>query len=672
MADVAYSIKITLESVKVKDPDDGDVYFIASINGSSLGRSKIFDMKAGDTADLKPLGWSREVRVLGSPSPIKIELGAWDHDKLSKDDDLGALSVSVSSPWKERKQTVTSSGGNLELTFTVGVTKIELKGAATAVVSRQYDGSTYVSTLARPNVAVATFTEILGLNKPGADNRPVKDPGTTRGSDYVKGYLSEDDKGRIFVNRKPDGTWDKGKQYIELTAVVEPAWVKLPAGAKMVWSFEDPDDPTNEPPNVHPDAGKILDPNDYAGAAKVGAKDGDNDPNGKGKAKPKFEEIDPKFALSGAETLIDVPTRTTKVRFHVSDIAGDNFKVKAEVKADPTIDLTLAAETGVMTVWSRIDLEYVKMKTAAELPVDQISAHYDMACVQVDVSLKREVTGASDLPQMGKDDNAAGTMCDDYATKAKGEFTMEGKPGWFFIVAARRFLPSTKTKILYEGPAEVQSGNVRLPKGTTLASTPVVVRVFEPAKIVGAKKPKPNDHNTHIKFSIKKKTGLDLILVAHDFHEVDNPDVSFLDATLKEYGFADGTAIEVQVLTDGDDSLITAGISPGGADIGGKHFFGGRLLIFTESTGASEYLTVLCHELCHAFDNAHKCGNWDWKLQPNRTSCCMCYWFQFVLDDAAPRKAIMWTQNRARPDLCAQHIRHMRDYHLEDNPGLGW
>ncbi len=50
----------------------------------------------------------------------------------------------------------------------------------------------------------------------------------------------------------------------------------------------------------------------------------------------------------------------------------------------------------------------------------------------------------------------------------------------------------------------------------------------------------------------------------------------------------------------------------------------------------------------------------------------MCYWFQFVLDDGAPRKPIPWTQNRTKPNLCAMHIRRMRDYHLEVNLGLGW
>jgi len=117
---------------------------------------------------------------------------------------------------------------------------------------------------------------------------------------------------------------------------------------------------------------------------------------------------------------------------------------------------------------------------------------------------------------------------------------------------------------------------------------------------------------------------------------------------------------------------VTAGISPGGRTVGGKTFFGGRLIVFTRSMDAADYIRVLCHELCHAFDNAHKCGSWDWRLQPDRTSCCMNYWFQFVLDDGTPRKPISWTQNRTSADLCGPHLRRMRDYHLQDNPGLAW
>lgn len=666
-----YSIRVSLESVKVRDPDDGDVYFVAKIGGTSFGRSKIFQMSAGQTADLKPLNWYWEKAILGIPGAIPIELSAWDKDTFSADDPLGVVVTTASSPWTSRELKVGSADGNLELTYDISVTVVAVTGSAVAVVSRQHDGSPFVSTLAKPNVAVATLTKILGLYKPGVDNRPVKASGTTRDADYVDGYLSDDDAGRIFTNRLTDGTWQTGWHAIEITAVVEPAGVKLPANAKMVWSFEDPDDPTNEPPNVHPDAGKILDPNDYSGAVKTAAAPGDNDPSGKKKSSPKFEEVDPKYALSGNETLIDAATRTTRVRFRVSDIAGDNYRIKAVVKADPSLSMVVPAQTGIMTVWHRVDIEYIRMQSAAELPVEKIKDHYAIACVQVDVSLKRIVTGASDLPEMGSTDAVAYAACDGYATKASGEFSMEGQKGWFFIAAANAMLPAKSTSVLYEGKAEAQGDRVRLPAAVKLGSTkPAVVRIFNPAKIVGMPTPKPNDYSLHTKFQVAARVGRDLLLITHDFHEVDNPDVSFLDADLTAYGMAPGTSIDVQVMSEGDEALITGGISPGGVDIGGKHYFGGRLLVFTRNK--SDNIGTLCHELCHAFDNAHKCGNWDWTNQPNRTSCCMCYWFQFVLDDSTPRKPIAWTQNRASADLCAHHVRRMRDYHLEDNPGLGW
>jgi hypothetical protein len=441
----------------------------------------------------------------------------------------------------------------------------------------------------------------------------------------------------------------------------------------MVWSFDDPDDPTNEAPNVHDDAGKILDPNDYGAAGKTGATSGDNDPSGKKKQSPKFEQVDPAYALSGSETVIDVPTRTTKVRFLVSDIAGDNFTVKAQVKADPTIDLAAPAETGVMTMWDRIDLEYVRMDSAAELPVDQIAAHYDIACAQVDVSLKRVVTGAAaDLPQMGMDNDKARKGCDDYVTKAKGQFTKEGEGGWFFIVAASRMLPRSPATVLWEGDAQAFGPFVRLPPGLSLPGTPATVRVFNPAKIVGMVPPKPNDRNIHIKFTVSSVTGRNVFLDAHDFHLPEDPDNPFLEADLSHYGFPQGATIPIQLISFGDEALVTAGISPGGKKVANKNYFGGRLIVFTRSMDASDYIRVLCHELCHAFDNAHKCGNWDWVKQADRTSCCMNYWFQFVLDGSPTRAPIPWTQNRVMAELCGPHIRRMRDYHLQDNPGLAW
>jgi hypothetical protein len=182
----------------------------------------------------------------------------------------------------------------------------------------------------------------------------------------------------------------------------------------------------------------------------------------------------------------------------------------------------------------------------------------------------------------------------------------------------------------------------------------------------------PNDKDMHIKFRIRSITGREIELFEHDFHLPDSPNVSFMDAHLSHYGFVFNSTIKVQVLSEGDDALVTGGVSPGGVDIAGKHYFGGRLIVYTRSLDPPDLIRVLCHELCHAFDNAHKCGNFDWKNQVTRMACCMNYWFQFLLDNRTPRIAIPWTQNRVTADLCAPHIRRMRDYHLEENPGLGW
>ncbi len=519
----------------------------------------------------------------------------------------------------------------------------------------------------------ARIIEIKGLFKPGVDDRSVKPAGTTRSSGYEAGYISSDNKGRIFTNRDLNGAWRKDQQYIELTVQLEiiPSLCDLPADTKVKWIIEDPDDPINEPANVHPEAGKLIDPNDYTGNSKTGANANDNNPRRKATAAPRLEQIDAKCALSGDETLVDPTTLKSKVRFHVSDIAGDNYKIRA-LGVHPSVTVSTAAETGIMTVWHRVEIEYVKMSSANELPVDQIGRYYDIACVQVDVSEKRVVSGIADKASMGADDVSAGPACKNYCTSASGQFNHEGQGGWFFIAAANRFVPARASTILFEGNATAHGNTVRLPSGISLPGVPKVVRVFNSASIGAMAPPKPNDYDIHIKFVINAKSGRDLFITPHDFHLVNDPYNAFLEADLSHYGFSSGATIPVQVLSAGDESLVTGGISPGGIDLGGKHYFGGKLIVFTQTLTGSSVISTLCHELCHAFDNAHKCGNWDWEQKANRSSCCMNYWFQFVLNNATPRAPIPWTQNRQSANMCGQHIISIRDYHLEDNPGLGW
>jgi hypothetical protein len=673
---VVYSVELRCESVRMHNSagtQTRDVYFVAEVAGKRTGKTPILKAGPNTSVTLSGPAFSWDLQIPEKLAGISVTFECRQLDPSGSDRTIAALKFDAAGPWSTTPNRRTVKGTEFDLTYTLAVSMAVLQKAAVALVARQLPGSKKKNTLRTVNVAQVTLTEILGLYKPGYDDRAAPVPGTTRGSGYLKGYLSEDDRGRVFRNRTPDGGWKKDTQCLDLEVVIDPPTVRLPADAKVVWSFQDPDDPSNDPEHVEDSAGRWLDPNDYNHRRAPTTAGGDNDPNHKGKAQPRFEERDPKYALSNkCETLIDPASRTSKVRFHVSDIAGDNFRVKAEIKADPAFTHRLAAETGAFSVWDRVDLEYVKMDSALELPVEEISQYYDMAFAQVDVSLKRVVSGASDLPEMGSTDPSAHAMCVQYSSKAGGEFTMEGQGGWFFIVAANRFVSAQKAAILYEGDAHAHGNAVRLPVGTTLADTPALVRVFNPSSAATLGVPKPNDRNHHTKFEVKRKLGRDLEIVPHDFHKPDNPDHAFLKANLADYGLADGAKIPIQVLSFGDEALVVGGISPGGADANGKHYFGGRLIVFTRSLEPPDFIRTLCHELCHAFDNAHKCGNWDWVRQPKRESCCMNYWFQFVLDDHQPRRPIAWTQNRESAHLCAAHLRRMRDYHLQDNPGLGW
>jgi len=670
-----YSIKLTLESVEILDDSDvagpGEIFVVAKINDPAEMRSQTHSLDSGQTLTLGGASWTKEVVVWGRSS-VPIEVEVFDEDVFSNES-LGSVSFQAASPWGRGSFTQDAPSGKFRVNWTLGDTQVTAGVSGPVFVSRNHDGSLFVTTLARPPlIPVVKIIEIQGLYKPGVDDRSSPAPGTTKNSGYVPGYWSDDDKGRVFTNRALDGTWSKDSQYIELTAEVElfPSGSVLPPNTKIRWTRTDPDDPSNEPPGVHKDAGRLIDPNDYNAAGKTGPNPGDNDPRGAATASESLEEVDPLYALSGDETLVDSGTKLSKVRFHVSDIAGDNYRIKAEA-VHPSFGISIPFETGIITVWDRVEIEYVKMASATDLPVTQIAAHYEISCVQVDVSERREVSGAADKAFMGATDAAAYNGCDNYCSSA-GEFTHEGDGGWFFMVAARHFQPPKSTSILYEGNAEARDDVVRLPLGTSLASSPAVVRVFNAARIAALSPPKPNDPDIHIKFRVTSRSGRDLDIAPHDFHDPGDAMNSFLDADLSHYGFAHGSSIPVQVMSEGDDALVVAGISPGGTTIAGHHYFGGKLMVFTDVTSGAGELRTLCHELCHAFDNAHKCGNWDWQKKANRTGCCMNYWFQFILDDSSPRAPIQWTQNRLSAEMCGPHLVRIRDYHLEDNPGLGW
>ncbi len=266
--------------------------------------------------------------------------------------------------------------------------------------------------------------------------------------EYQAAYASADDLGRVYSNRIYDPgnptvtVWTKDRQYVDLAVDVLTGGIALPAEARVVWQVEDPDDPSNEDPLTHAEAGDTLDPNDYDGRdndddGTADNSDGD-DNSGSRDGLDVWEELDVAHALSeGNATAIS--SWASSVRFNATDDGGDNFILKAGLRLSAKGEPLDLQSTGVITTWKRVDVEYVKMTSAAPLTglVDGAANDaFAKAFVEVVSAAARDV---ADIAEMGVNRYAAGNACDLYVTSA-GEFQHEGDPGWFFAAAANHFV----------------------------------------------------------------------------------------------------------------------------------------------------------------------------------------------------------------------------------------
>jgi hypothetical protein len=325
--------------------------------------------------------------------------------------------------------------------------------------------------------AQLAITEAKGLFRPGGGGVGV----------YEAGYVSEDNQGRIYTNHAhapadPGTTaWTKNVQYVDITLAVQPAGAVWPDDTRVVWEWEDVDDPSNEDALTHTEAGHTLDPNDYDHRDNDGDGTRDNsdgaDNTGDRDGAPVWEGADAAhLLLNGNETTI--ANGVSSVRFNATDDGGDNFVVRASLKLTVGGEPVAVAETGVMTVWKRIDVEYVVMASAT--PLDgfvngQVNASYAKAYVEM-VAHERAVDdylAGGDL-QMGVNEYDASQACEAYVTEAGGEFKHEGDGGWFFCAAANHFVDSTgagPTPYLYVGPSWVCSDGLtlQLPIGESLS-----------------------------------------------------------------------------------------------------------------------------------------------------------------------------------------------------------
>ncbi len=528
------------------------------------------------------------------------------------------------------------------------------------------------NSLGPKQVSAGPYTQTVNVNvvDPNVTIETIKGLYDSSGA-YTVGYTSDDNLGRIYSNRTysandpTTSVWNKNKQYVDFSVrVTTETTLVLPAGARIVWEAQDPDDPSDD--GMTTQSAVAIDPNDYDSADSDNDgfdKDG-SDNTGTTDGASEWEEISGYALSNGNET--EIVNGVSKVRFNVTDDGGDNFIVKIKFKYDDTQTTPqLKCQTGIMTVWEKINIEYVKMETADSLPVNSIPSIFSKAYVEFNIALSRTVSdgivdnGTSTTHQwvMGLVEGSAEPACYNYC-KASGEFSHEG-PGWFFVASAHEFIPySGASEILY--PSSGTAGNaianghtITLSTAIDVGKVPNIVWIYNSALTSRVLFEVKNgtlsaDRKT---FEIKKK----------DYHEVNYPDTSFLDADLTDYGFSPGSTIYVQVKSPG--AYRIDGISPGLA---------GKTIIFTDVTPGVNSLGALVHEFTHAFGLAHLCGNWDCENATPSASCAMNYGSWFILNDSAPRVPIQWTNDQTGTNLCACHLKAIRKCKLENLAQLGW
>lgn len=538
-----------------------------------------------------------------------------------------------------------------------------------------------------PMVAVR-IVEIKGLYLPGSPDSSAP-PGSTRAAGYSPGYTSLDNQGRVYINRDLDGQWARNTQLIEITAEVTSPDGELPEGARIRWSARDPDDPFNERPEVHPDWAPTLDENDYdAAGAYAGPVEEDNE--GTPDRSPSWEEVEGYPLSDATETSAStaiVEMRST-IRRHMTDIAGDNLIVRAEVEAEGIAEAA-ADETGMMTLWRRIDVEYIRMESAPPLPLEEVPRHFEPVFTQLDFSEERVI---QDRQHIALDASTLGEQAPRFVSEI---FSHAGEPGWFCLIAALEPhpLPEVQGAPLFTGVVTILDGGqgerrreyVEIPghhpeashvtfrwNGEQIGFSVAIAAILsDPPRTQLWLEP----HDIQGQFTAGDGA------VAHAYRDrlFFFPRARRRGAAWEPPGY--GIPARVEAVVRGPGAAYTAGMSPT-IDVGAARYFAGRTILFTHHRAwwdaergqprpgyEQSTLHTIVHELAHAFGMPHKCGYFDYRT-PRRRTCAMNYRSHWMID--ADQQLIPGTAGLVGNDLCGRHVKEIRRVRLEKNRGLRW
>ncbi|MFO0761719.1 MAG: hypothetical protein U0359_35075 [Byssovorax sp.] len=586
------------------------------------------------------------------------------------------------------------------------------------------DRTTHATLLVRDTV-VAVFSDIEGLYQP----TPAITPGT-RAALRVPGYRSDDHRGRIYLNHDLEGHFAADTQLIHAKVrLVLARGLALPPGLKVRFTIVDVDDPSNDQPDVRAVWGMYMDPADYEADAVVGLGPTGHDNEGKPTRDPRWEEV-PGFALTmlGPEQAITaaVPAGAreleSEVILHCPDMAGDRFILRAEPVADDPID-AVPAETGVLTLWHRIDVENVRMENAIALDLATVASHFLPASTQLDFSAERLIPEETLLFPRDSYMAKSGEYIATHMIHAK-------EPGWFSLLTAIELLfniPEAKTETVFDGPVllspsvprdpdtrellptlteQLDIPDYRLEPGKGDLGLPEAVTFSwdDPSTETGA------GREAKVRFRVRttatRGDRIFIWLMAHDI----TPDFTAGDGSLSHayanevealprhftkgitlldgvgYGAPNPVRAVVEASRRGEahrESSGIGGISPM-INIRGAWYFAGRTIIFAGKAKDASPLSldlllaggataVAAHELMHAFGFPHKCAHLAIvPIQHPLQVCLMSYANHWTVRPRGPLAFIPKSNGMPHRAFCGRHLKELRRTHLEDNIGLAW
>ena len=212
------------------------------------------------------------------------------------------------------------------------------------------------------------------------------------------------------------------------------------------------------------EAGRIIDPNDYDSAGQRLSEPVGHDNRGNSDGQPTWESVSGHSLalLQGqnehdreATVSTEVSLGSSAVRFNLTDVGGDNFRVFAQIADLDSSQAPSAApeKTGVFSAWKMIKVEYTRMESADQIPLEQATRVFeDYSYLQFDVEVAREVLTSIRWAMM-----RIVLLKRFGAIRQKSTANSHLKARLFFHAAAEEYTPVVHLDPieLYEGQAEI-------------------------------------------------------------------------------------------------------------------------------------------------------------------------------------------------------------------------